>query len=68
MDPKELQAGVERMKAMVEPWHKSLNDPKNSQDAVLAGIVKDFLPDKVMEKNTAPVRWDPIRIFAKRFR
>ena len=35
MDPKELQAGVERMKAMVEPWHKCLKDPKNSQDAVL---------------------------------
>ena len=42
MDPKELQAGVERMKAMVEPWHKCLNDPKNSQDAVLQGLLKIF--------------------------
>jgi hypothetical protein len=42
MDPKELQAGVERMKAMVEPWHKSLKDPKNTQDAVLQGLLKIF--------------------------
>ena len=42
MDPKELQAGIERMKAMVEPWHKCLNDPKNSQDIVLQGLLKIF--------------------------
>jgi hypothetical protein len=42
MDPKELQAGVERMKAMVEPWHKSLKDPKNTQDVVLQGLLKIF--------------------------
>ena len=42
MDPEEMQAGVERMKAMVEPWHKSLKDPKNTQDAVLQGFLKIF--------------------------
>jgi hypothetical protein len=42
MDPKELQAGVERMKAMVEPWHKSLKEPQNTQDAVLQGLLKIF--------------------------
>ncbi len=42
MDQTEMQTGVERMKAMVEPWHKSLKDPKNSQDTVLGGLLKIF--------------------------
>ncbi|MCJ7519282.1 MAG: GH3 auxin-responsive promoter family protein [Anaerolineaceae bacterium] len=42
MDPKEMQAGIEQMKAMVEPWHQSLKDPKNSQEAVLEGLLKIF--------------------------
>lgn len=42
MDPIELQAGVERMKALVEPWHQSLKDPKNTQDVVLGGLLKIF--------------------------
>jgi len=42
MDPKELQAGIERMKAMVEPWHQSLLDPKNTQEAVLQSLLKIY--------------------------
>jgi len=53
MDPKELQAGVERMKAMVEPWHKSLSDPKNSQDAVLQGLIKIFSQTKYGKEHGA---------------
>ena len=42
MDSIELQAGVERMKALVDPWHQSLKDPKNTQDVVLGGLLKIF--------------------------
>jgi hypothetical protein len=42
MDPREIAAGIEKMKAMVEPWHNSLKDPKNSQDTVLQRLVSIF--------------------------
>lgn len=42
MDPKELQAGIERLKAMVEPWHQSLKDPATAQEAVLQRLLKIY--------------------------
>jgi hypothetical protein len=42
MDPRELQAGIERMKGMVEPWHRSLVDPVKAQETVLQGLLKIF--------------------------
>jgi hypothetical protein len=42
MDPQEMQAGIERMKGMVEPWHRSLADPVNAQEKVLQGLLKIF--------------------------
>jgi len=34
-----LQAGIERMKVMVEPWHHSLNQPEQTQEEVLKRLV-----------------------------
>jgi len=42
MDPQELQAGIERMKGMVKPWHRSLADPASAQETVLQGLLKIF--------------------------
>jgi hypothetical protein len=42
MESDAIAAGMEKMKAMVEPWHNSLKDPKKFQDAVLQGLVKIF--------------------------
>ena len=39
MDSKELQAGVERMKQMVEPWHRSLQDPQSAQEETLQRLL-----------------------------
>ncbi len=39
MDPKELQAAQNRLKTMVEPWHRSLADPAGSQETVLKGLL-----------------------------
>lgn len=35
----DLQAGIKKMKAMVEPWHRSLADPQSAQQAVLERLV-----------------------------
>jgi len=42
MDPKELQQGIERMKTLVEPWHQSLAEPKNTQEKVLQNLLKIY--------------------------
>lgn len=39
MDAEALQAGIERMKAMVEPWHQSLAQPGKTQEEVLQRLV-----------------------------
>jgi len=39
MDPQELQAGIERMKKMVEPWHQSLQDPQSFQEQTLQRLL-----------------------------
>jgi len=42
MDPREVQAGIERMKGMVEPWHRALAEPAHAQERVLQGLLKIF--------------------------
>ncbi len=39
MDQKKLQAGIERLKKMVEPWHQSLQAPRNFQEKTLQRLL-----------------------------
>jgi hypothetical protein len=42
MDQKEMQAGIERMKAMVEPWHQSLQNPESAQESTLKKLLNIY--------------------------
>jgi len=42
MDPKEIQAGVERMQAMVRPWYQSLEQPAATQENVLHNLLRIY--------------------------
>lgn len=42
MDNNDLQAGIEKMKAMVDPWHQSLAAPESTQQAVLEDLLKTY--------------------------
>lgn len=42
MDPQELQAGIEKMKQLVEPWYRSLAAPENTQQTVLEKLLKIY--------------------------
>jgi len=39
MTEADLRAGIEKMKAMVDPWHWSLGDPKSAQQGVLEKLL-----------------------------
>jgi hypothetical protein len=42
MDQKTMQAGIERMKAIVNPWYQALQEPGKAQESVLEGLVKIY--------------------------
>lgn len=42
MDDNALQAGLEQMKQIVEPWHQSLANPQATQEQVLANLLKIY--------------------------
>jgi hypothetical protein len=42
MDQKELQAGIQKMGAIVNPWYASLKDPKTSQENTLQDLLKIY--------------------------
>ena len=39
MEKQELQAGIERLKSMIEPWHQALAAPESAQQAVLERLL-----------------------------
>lgn len=42
MHPKEMQAGLERMQALVQPWHQSLANPAVAQEKVLQNLLQIY--------------------------
>ena len=42
MDQKAMQAGIEKMKAIVNPWYQALNEPGNAQETVMEGLIKIY--------------------------
>jgi len=42
MDKNAMAAGIERLKAMVQPWHRSLTDPISTQEDVLQNLNKIY--------------------------
>lgn len=42
MDQNTMQAGIDKMKAIVNPWYQALNEPGNAQETVLEGLVKIY--------------------------
>jgi len=39
MEKQDLQAGIERLKIMIEPWHQALADPESTQQVVLERLL-----------------------------
>lgn len=42
MDPKQMQAGLQKIKAIIEPWHNALQDPPKAQETVLQQLLKIY--------------------------
>lgn len=42
MNPIDIQAGIERLRGLVEPWHYSLKNPAAVQEGVLQGLLKIY--------------------------
>ncbi|HEY60239.1 MAG TPA: GH3 auxin-responsive promoter family protein [Anaerolineae bacterium] len=42
MKPKELEAGIQKMKAMLDPWHLSVKNPQKAQEQVLQRLLKIY--------------------------
>jgi hypothetical protein len=46
MDQKDMQAGIQKMRAMVNPWYQSLKNPKTSQENTLEGLIQIYQQSK----------------------
>ena len=42
MDPIDMQAGIARLKVMVDPWHRSLAEPEKTQEQVLQNLLQVY--------------------------
>lgn len=42
MDQQDVQAGMERMQAIITPWHASLQNPAQAQESVLQNLVSIY--------------------------
>ena len=42
MDRKALEANINQMKSIVEPWHQALADPGKAQEAVLGNLIRIY--------------------------
>ena len=54
MDQKEIQAGIQKMGAMVDPWYASLKDPKTAQENTLQNLLKIYQQSQYGTDHTAP--------------
>jgi hypothetical protein len=46
MDQKDMLAGIQKMQAMVAPWHQSLKNPKTSQENTLERLIQIYQQSK----------------------
>jgi len=46
MDKKDMLAGIQKMQAMVAPWHQSLKKPKTSQENTLERLIQIYQQSK----------------------
>ena len=46
MSQKDMQAGIQKMRAMVDPWYQSLKNPKTSQENTLEGLIQIYQQSK----------------------
>ena len=46
MNQKELQAGIQKMQAMVAPWYQSLKNPQTSQENTLERLIQIYQQSK----------------------
>jgi hypothetical protein len=53
MDQQDFNSGVEKMHAMVDPWHQSLKEPATSQHNVLQGLLKIYGQTKYGRSHSA---------------
>jgi hypothetical protein len=42
MEPQAMQADIERVKGLLQPWHASLSDPSNAQNVVLNHLLSIY--------------------------
>ncbi len=53
MDPQQQQAAIQRMQQMVEPWHRSLQDPKTFQEQTLQRLLAIYSQSEFGKKHSA---------------
>jgi hypothetical protein len=53
MDQKEMQAGIQKMQAMVDPWIASLKDPETAQENTLQNLLKVYQGSQYGTDHTA---------------